>query len=316
MPERYRAAVVLCYLEGQTCESAARQLGWPVGTVKSRLARGRKRLLGRLIHRGLGPDVAPDRSSAPALVSGGLMRKTSQAMFRFAVRQPMVDLVSARVLSLTLNTLRTIQMTRLSLIFALGIAGLAATGVAVLAIQEPAPSGLAVPGQAAAVKPARSQPAAMAKKVEMVPVSVVNTSGQGVPNVEVEVFDQIFGGVGPRFRTGVDGRVVIPIDPDADPSYGIHFLARPDGQTLGWGTGPAGHRRRVLTSLRSRSFCSLELIRLKVQLWIRPASQSVEYRSGCYLSRIRVIRVFWTSDLLRGSRSWAPPSRMTPAGTP
>ena len=41
LPERYRAAVVLCYLEGQTCEAAARQLGWPVGTVKSRLARGR-----------------------------------------------------------------------------------------------------------------------------------------------------------------------------------------------------------------------------------------------------------------------------------
>ena len=44
LPDRYRAAVVLCYLEGQTCEAAAGRLGWPVGTVKSRLARGRQRL--------------------------------------------------------------------------------------------------------------------------------------------------------------------------------------------------------------------------------------------------------------------------------
>ena len=34
LPERYRAALVLCYLEGHTCESAARRLGWPVGTVQ------------------------------------------------------------------------------------------------------------------------------------------------------------------------------------------------------------------------------------------------------------------------------------------
>ena len=43
LPERFRAPVVLCDLEGRTHEQAARHLGWPVGTVKSRLARGRQR---------------------------------------------------------------------------------------------------------------------------------------------------------------------------------------------------------------------------------------------------------------------------------
>ena len=61
LPERYRAAFVLCYLEGHTCEAAAARLGWPVGTVKSRLARGRERLRGRLIRRGLVPDEASER---------------------------------------------------------------------------------------------------------------------------------------------------------------------------------------------------------------------------------------------------------------
>ena len=39
LPERYRLPVVLCYLEGLTHGQAAHRLGWPVGTVESRLAR-------------------------------------------------------------------------------------------------------------------------------------------------------------------------------------------------------------------------------------------------------------------------------------
>src|SRR4029077_14861932 len=34
LPERYRVPIVLCDLEGKTCEEAARQMGRPVGTVK------------------------------------------------------------------------------------------------------------------------------------------------------------------------------------------------------------------------------------------------------------------------------------------
>ena len=55
MPERYRAAVVLCYLEGRTYDEAARLLGCPVGTVKSRLATAREKLRFGLNRRGLGP---------------------------------------------------------------------------------------------------------------------------------------------------------------------------------------------------------------------------------------------------------------------
>src|SRR5262249_11923617 len=55
LPEGYRKAIALCDLEGLTHEEAARRLGWPIGTVKSRQVRGRERLRGRLIRRGLAP---------------------------------------------------------------------------------------------------------------------------------------------------------------------------------------------------------------------------------------------------------------------
>jgi RNA polymerase sigma-70 factor (ECF subfamily) len=56
LPTTYRRAVVLCYFEGRTNEEAAALLRWPVGTVKSRLARARALLRPRLKRRGLALD--------------------------------------------------------------------------------------------------------------------------------------------------------------------------------------------------------------------------------------------------------------------
>ena len=53
LPEKYRAAVVLCYFEGLTHDEAAARLSWPVGTVRSRLSRARDRLRSRLTRRGV-----------------------------------------------------------------------------------------------------------------------------------------------------------------------------------------------------------------------------------------------------------------------
>lgn len=44
LPERFRSALVLCYVEGLTHEMAAGMLGCPVGTIRSRLATARERL--------------------------------------------------------------------------------------------------------------------------------------------------------------------------------------------------------------------------------------------------------------------------------
>ena len=44
LPEKYRAPIVLCYIQGRTIGEASRELGWPIGTVGGRLARARDRL--------------------------------------------------------------------------------------------------------------------------------------------------------------------------------------------------------------------------------------------------------------------------------
>jgi RNA polymerase sigma factor (sigma-70 family) len=56
LPENYRNPVMMCYLEGKTCQEAAAQLNCPVGTIKGRLWRARQELRGRLSRRGLDAD--------------------------------------------------------------------------------------------------------------------------------------------------------------------------------------------------------------------------------------------------------------------
>ena len=53
LPERLRAPLVLCYLEGLTYGAAAHQLGLSDGTLRGRLAQARERLRRRLTWRGV-----------------------------------------------------------------------------------------------------------------------------------------------------------------------------------------------------------------------------------------------------------------------
>ena len=72
LPEEQRVAVVLVDMEGYPVAEVAQLLGCPVGTVKSRCARARARLLPLLAQRPPGaassgnPEPVPDVTSTPA----------------------------------------------------------------------------------------------------------------------------------------------------------------------------------------------------------------------------------------------------------
>src|SRR5439155_22927929 len=53
LPDGDRMAIVCCCLEALTVEEAAAHLGCTVGALRGRLQRGRARLHGRLVKRGL-----------------------------------------------------------------------------------------------------------------------------------------------------------------------------------------------------------------------------------------------------------------------
>src|SRR5262245_46216702 len=89
LPEKYRTPLVLCYLEGQTQDVAARQLGLCKGALRGRLNRGRERLRRRLADRGLalsagGVVAALAARSAAGAVSAGLAEAVSRTAAAFA----------------------------------------------------------------------------------------------------------------------------------------------------------------------------------------------------------------------------------------
>jgi RNA polymerase sigma factor (sigma-70 family) len=53
LSEKYRLPILLCYWEGESNQEIARRLGWPSGTVKTRLAKARSLLHARLVRRGV-----------------------------------------------------------------------------------------------------------------------------------------------------------------------------------------------------------------------------------------------------------------------
>jgi RNA polymerase sigma factor (sigma-70 family) len=190
LPDRYRAAIVLCYLEGLTCEAAARRLGWPVGTVKSRLARGRQQLSHRLVRRGLGSDEpSTSRTSTSSLVPLPLPRGTVLAMLRFGAERSTGGLVSETAISWALSTLKSMQMARLVMITAAVFVGLSALGAVVLAAHKPRSVQSSGPATTVTRDREPEKPIVPTRKAGLATVRVVNQKGEGVPNAAVHVVE-------------------------------------------------------------------------------------------------------------------------------
>ena len=118
LPQRYRVPVVLCHLEGQSHELAAKTLRLPVGTIKSRLHRARDLLRGRLSRRGvafsaslLTAEIAA--SAAKAGISLSLLTPLLRASARAGLPQAGECGVSPRTVHLVEEAIKTMFLTRI-----------------------------------------------------------------------------------------------------------------------------------------------------------------------------------------------------------
>ncbi len=158
LPAKYRDPLVLCYLEGLTQDEAARQLAWPLGTVRSRLAGGRDRLRSRLARRGFAPGslvvLAPTSLPVP-VVSRILQAATVRLVC--AGGSGAVATSAAAVLAQGVLTAMFFTKIQTAAVASLALAIACAGTAGVVAQQQPAAA--ATPAPATATAPA-SEPTA------------------------------------------------------------------------------------------------------------------------------------------------------------
>lgn len=168
LPDRLRAPLVLCYLEGKTRDEAAQQLRWSLGVLRGRLERGRELLRARLTRRDITLSGAMLASylgadSASATMPQTFLASTINALI--AARMGAAGAVPANVAVLADGALRNMSTSKfrflalVSVLFAgvgvaLAVRGMPQNGRPATAPQPPAAQGSKPPGATSNEKPA------------------------------------------------------------------------------------------------------------------------------------------------------------------
>lgn len=133
LPDKYRAPLILCCVEGLARDEAAHQLAWPLRAVKNRLEQARLLLRARLARRGLTLSGALLLSVlceqvGKAALSGGLIRSTVKAATTVAAGGAATSIVSPKVAALTEGALQAMCVTNLKMA-AILFSAIAAIGI-------------------------------------------------------------------------------------------------------------------------------------------------------------------------------------------
>jgi RNA polymerase sigma factor (sigma-70 family) len=155
LPEKYRVPILICLLEGRTQDEAAAELRWPLGTVRSRLFRGRELLKERLRRRGAAPSVMAleqgiDLLRSVAAPPASLVQTTVASAAR-SLTAPAITAAgfSVSVTSLAEGVISAMWISKLKLVAAgLLVAGSLGTGAALVAGSDEGQA-----GQTAGIEP-------------------------------------------------------------------------------------------------------------------------------------------------------------------
>jgi RNA polymerase sigma factor (sigma-70 family) len=144
LPARYRDAFILCHIEGRAHEDAARELGCPLGTLHSRLARAKERLRTRLAA------VGAALPAAAGVASARLVTATVAAAVELA--DGSVVATSPAAVALSQGVWKPMSMIKTKFVLAAALA-VAAAGSGVGLLGEPTATATPTP-----VIPVRGEP--------------------------------------------------------------------------------------------------------------------------------------------------------------
>jgi RNA polymerase sigma factor (sigma-70 family) len=254
LPERFRAPLVLCYLEGKTRDEAARELGYSLGTLKRRLEEGRERLREQLRRGGLSLPAAllalgTAGSTVPAALASSAARAALLATTGGTAAIP------ARVTALVSGLLPAVSG-RLKAVGAVLVVLAVAVGAGLFSYRTPAAGRGATaaakePKRAPAAKESGGKEAAGEKKESAITGRILGADGKPLPgarvtayaildlgNLSVEYSEQALG----ETKTDDAGRFRLELPKDSAGRLAvIHLLAGAKGHGPAWSRlSPAG----------------------------------------------------------------------------
>ena len=125
LPDTYRAAVICCDLQGYSRTDAARQLGWPEGTLKVRLMRARSILAKRLTQQGVALSagtlaVVLSQKAASAAVPAALLSSTAKAAGAVAATSGVSTSAGAKTATLAKGVVKSLYVGKTAVAAAAG----------------------------------------------------------------------------------------------------------------------------------------------------------------------------------------------------